>query len=539
MALELPAVGRLPIDPAEAGLAVRYGLRRAGEVDVSRRVVDLVAEHAAAGPERTAVRAPDATLTYGALLAATRALAGDLAAAGCAAGDVLAVPGPRGAATVVAFLAVELVGGVYLPLDERWPDERVADVLRDSGTWAVLGRAAVPAGIPVHPIPLVPPAVSPPSWPDRPDRPASAPDEPRYLFYTSGTTGRPKGAVIEQRGMLNHLWAKVVELSLGPDDAVALTAPVTFDISLWQMLAPLLVGGRVVVVGEQDLAFPRRLIGVLESAEVNVLELVPTALWLMMEEVRRKARAETLPALRHLLATGEELPPALAGLVLDLFPSVPLLNAYGPTECADDVTHHRVSRRDADGHRVPIGRPLPNTALYVLSPHGDRWRAAAPGEVGELFVGGLGVGRGYHHRPGRTSAAFFVDPFDPGSPTGRVYRTGDLVRVNERGELEYLGRRDRQVKVGGVRMELGEIEARLLLHPGVRFCAVVVRDGARRAGLAGYYVPAGDPLDARDLEDHLGRQLPAAMVPRRWTVLGNLPLTGNGKVDYAALPDPP
>jgi amino acid adenylation domain-containing protein len=310
------------------------------------------------------------------------------------------------------------------------------------------------------------------------------------VLFTSGSTGRPKGAVVEHRGMINHLYAKIVDLELTGDDAVAQTAPLGFDISVWQMLCPLLVGGRVEVVddeaGHDPVAFARAV----REREITVVELVPTMVRHLLDDLATAApgEADALAGLRWMIATGEELPAELARRWLAAMPHARLLNAYGPTECSDDVTHHTVTKGDLDLLRLPIGTPIVNTRLYVLrapdEPGGDEatWSACDIGETGELFVGGICVGRGYLGDPERTRDAFYQDPFDD-SGTGRLYRTGDAVRLLPPGEggedrptLQYLGRVDRQVKIAGVRMELGEIEAVLRRHPTVGAAAVVVHE---------------------------------------------------------------
>jgi acyl-coenzyme A synthetase/AMP-(fatty) acid ligase len=213
---------------------------------------------------------------------------------------------------------------------------------------------------------------------------------------------------------------------------------------------------------------------------------------------------------------------------------VSLLNAYGPAECSDDVTLHTVTRADLGRPRLPVGTPVANCALHVLLQNDDgTWRPAEPGESGELFVGGTCVGLGYLNDPATTERAFFRDPFDPDSPTGRIYRTGDLARVED-GLLYYLGRGDRQVKVGGVRMELGEIEAVLSRHPAVEQCAVTVSDEGASSELVAHYTLRAE-VPQQELRQALGAALPPVMVPRRWLVWDALPLSRNVKIDYRSL----
>ncbi len=484
------------------------------------RVVDMVARCAAEDPGRAAVVADGAVVDYRELLEQVEHLERELHAAGCVPASVVACRGPRSLTTVVLYLAVERAGGIYLPLDPAWPAARTQDVL-DRGDSALLvdytGSKPVVEAL----------------SPDRCTLSSLLPHEPRYLIFTSGTTGHPKGAVVARAGMVNHLWAKVVDLGLDEHDRVAFTAPLVFDISMWQMLAPLLVGGCVVVVTEAEVRFPRRLRATLADHAVTVAELVPTAIGLLLDEIDRMPDSG-LPALRWLISTGEELKPVLAERSLAVLPHTALLNAYGPTECSDDVTHHVVVPADVRLARLPVGRPIPNSVLYclVFDPQSGTWSPAAPGEPGEVFVGGVAVGLGYLGDMAATLKAFYRDPFDPGSPTGRLYRTGDLGRIVD-GVLHYLGRTDRQIKLDGVRMELDEIEAVLSRHPMVTQCAVTVREGSRPRLTAHYAV--GEAVESAELEAYLRSRLPEALVPTLWDRWDALPLTANGKVDHQTL----
>ncbi|WP_406456088.1 amino acid adenylation domain-containing protein [Streptomyces sp. NBC_01622] len=537
----------LPLAPGAADRARELGLgRESGPTDTASGVLARVAGTAARTPERTAVTDGESTLSYAGLLARVGRFRAVLSAAGCAAGTVVAAVGDRSADTVAAFLALESLGAVYLPIAPDWPAQRVAEVLARSGAGLLLdysgapggggprGRTAVTAAAGLGTATVAAPGGDGPVVPgafadEDPDRSL----EPRYCIFTSGTTGRPKGASVEHRGMMNHLWAKVEDLGLTGADRLAFTAPLVFDISIWQMLAPLLVGGAVVVVREPELAFPRRLTNVLEQSGVTVVELVPTVVGWITEQAERRT-GTTLPALRWLISTGEELHTGLAARFLAAAPHVRLLNAYGPTECSDDITHHEVTAPDTARARLPVGAPVGGARLYLLAREDDgRWRAVDAGESGELFVGGVVVGLGYLNDPDNNAAAFFTDPFDPGSPTGRVYRTGDLARFED-GVVHYLGRVDRQVKVAGVRMELDEIEVVLRRHPAVDECAVVVPVVDGRPELAAYYTLLG-PVPAEELRAALAEALPEAMVPRRLTELRALPLTQNGKTDHRAL----
>ncbi|QFG20533.1 amino acid adenylation domain-containing protein [Actinomadura sp. WMMB 499] len=496
-----PAAGRLPslaglaslaVPGAELErareLAVRHGMTRELEVDLGDPVITRV-ERFAAERDRPAVADGGRALSYAELAAEARRLATLLEGAGVRPGEVVGVGGGRCAAVIAAFLAIELVGALYVPADETWPATRVRDVLDQAGASVLLtvdagdpapallegaaaaGCAAVRADAARD---LAP-------WPGEPR--LDALDRPRYVLFTSGSTGRPKGAVVEHRGMLNHLWAKIIDLELTGADAVAFTAPLGFDISIWQMLCPLLLGGRVEVVGDGVAHDAPAFARLVDGRGVTVVELVPTMVRHLLDDLPARPDGPPFPGLRWMIATGEELPAELSRRWLAAVPHARLLNAYGPTECSDDVTHHTVTAGDLELLRLPIGTPVVNARLYVLRSLDDgTWAACDAGETGELFVGGVVVGRGYLGDPDRTREAFFRDPFGP-SPTGRLYRTGDAVRLlpagaggADRPTLQYLGRVDRQVKISGVRMELGEIEAVLQRHPSVGAAAVVVHE---------------------------------------------------------------
>ena len=298
-----------------------------------------------------------------------------------------------------------------------------------------------------------------------------------YVMYTSGSTGRPKGVMIEHRGMLNHLYAKINDLRLTETDSVAQTASQCFDISVWQMLSVLLVGGHVHILPDEIAHNPTSLLEKVDRMGISILEMVPSLLGAMLEVHEAEgAYKPALNALRWLLPTGEALAADLCIRWLRLYPHIPLLNAYGPTECSDDVTHYPIFEPPANEEGVmPIGRALANTQLYVLNPH---LLPVPVGVKGELYVGGVGVGRGYIHDEQRTAEAFLPDSFSA-DPDARLYKTGDLARYRPDGTLEFLGRIDYQVKIRGDRIELGEIEAALSEHPEVKECVVTAREDER------------------------------------------------------------
>jgi amino acid adenylation domain-containing protein len=490
------------------------------------------------------------SVSYGALNRQANRLAHWLRTGGVGLESRVAVLGERGLDLLATILGLAKAGAVYVPLEPGNPDPRLAAILADCEPVLLITQAslaeralALAAGLPEPPRVLcwdgAPDGLGLPDRRELEAQPDGDPPEgadPRALaniFYTSGSTGRPKGAMIEHRGMLNHLWAKVELLGLGAGSVVAQNASPGFDISVWQFLAALLAGGRVVIYDDAAVQADSFLARV-ERDGVTVLETVPTLLDLMLAG----APAEVgLPHLAHLISNAETLPVPLCHRWHERFPHVPLLNTYGATECSDDVTH-QVFRTPppAAAQRVGVGRAIPEMGAFVL----DRELGPVPlGCPGQLAFSGTGVGRGYLGDPVKTAGVFVPAPFE-GAPGGRLYLTGDLGRITAEGTLEFLGRIDHQVKLRGLRVELGEVEAALCRHPAVRECVVVVRhDGPGEGRLVAYTVcerGAGPP--AEELRAFLRSRLPEPMLPSAFVALDALPLTANGKVDRRALPAP-
>ncbi|HEY4703762.1 MAG TPA: amino acid adenylation domain-containing protein, partial [Streptosporangiaceae bacterium] len=315
------------------------------------------------------------------------------------------------------------------------------------------------------------------------------PDQLAYIYFTSGSTGAPKGAMCEHAGMLNHLYAKIEDLEIGAGQTVAQTAPQCFDISLWQLISALLAGGRTLIV--EQLLDVGRFLDEITEARVSVLQLVPSYLEVLLTYLDRSPRE--LPDLRYVSVTGEAVKKELTQRWFAAMPGIRLVNAYGLTETSDD-TNHEVMEQAPDGDRVPLGRPVANVRVYVVDAN---LRPVPLGAAGLIAFSGVCVGRGYINDPERTRQAYLTDPYHAGQ---RLYLGGDYGRWRPDGKCEFLGRRDSQVKISGFRIEIGEVENTLLRVPGVRDGAVVVAPGQRL--VAFYRGPR--PIEAAFLRDRLG-----------------------------------
>ncbi|HSK80744.1 MAG TPA: amino acid adenylation domain-containing protein, partial [Thermoanaerobaculia bacterium] len=501
------------------------GTRLAGELVLHR----LIEEQVARAPEAVAVEGEDAALTYAGLNAQANRLARFLRRLGVTPGAPVAVSAERSPELVVALLAVLKAGGAYVPLDPSYPQERLAWMLGDAfsgGSAPVLlteeslaGR--FPAEVPRFLLDAEAPSLAGEDSGDLAG--GAAPDDLAYIIYTSGSTGRPKGAMNTHRAICNRLLWMQEAYGLTPADRVLQKTPASFDVSVWELFWPLLTGARLVLARPEGHKDPAYLIDRIERTGVTTLHFVPSMLQAFVEA----PGLERCGSVRRVIASGEALPRELASRFAARL-NAELHNLYGPTEAAVDVSWHFC--RPGETGAVPIGRPISNLALYILDPGLAPVPAGVPGE---LFIGGLGVARGYLGRPGLTAERFVPDPFAAGAG-GRLYRTGDLARFLADGEIEYLGRTDHQVKIRGFRIELGEIEAALAAHKAVREAVAVPWQDGGRTLLVAYVVGAAPD----ELRAFLRERLPDYMVPALFVEMPALPLSPNGKVDRRALPAP-
>ncbi|WP_417282112.1 amino acid adenylation domain-containing protein [Antrihabitans spumae] len=498
----------------------------------------VVAAEVARVPDQRAVVAADRSMSYADFGIRVRALAGALREHGLRPEECVPVLLPRSVDLVVAVHAIVAAGGAYVPVDPEYPQARVRTILAAtrariavaevsfSGMLADLGIAVLPA--------TAQPTVS------RPDVSTTRPTDLAYVIYTSGSTGVPKGVMIEHRSVVNRLTWMQRRYPLTASDVVLQKTPATFDVSVWELFWWSFAGASLTVLPAGAERDPRRIIESIARDGVTVAHFVPSMLGPFLDQLTMQPSAlASVHSLRLVFCSGEALTPALATRFRQLFASTTatrLVNLYGPTEATVDVSYFDIPDGDDRIDRVPIGRPIDNIALLVLDAAGRRSPLGVPGE---LNIAGVGVGRGYYGDPSRTAESFVVDPAIVG---GRRYRTGDIVRRLADGNLEYLGRRDDQLKVRGNRVTLGEIENHLVQCPGVR-AGVVVDEQApgRPTHLIAYFVledVEDTTVTGDSIASQLADRLPAFMVPSEFVALQTLPLTSSGKLDRRGLPRP-
>nr|WP_256666796.1 non-ribosomal peptide synthetase [Nocardia cyriacigeorgica] len=528
-------VGDLPLlDPAESERVLRVW--NAPEHEFAPTLLTTAFEaQVSRTPGAIALLTADTALTYADFGARVNQLARVLIGRGVGPETLVAVAMPRGIDLLIALYAVVTAGGAYVPLDPAHPRERTAAVLAAAAPALVLtsGRAPMP----------LPEAIETPVldiW-DAGVRAAAAgpvraherrspllPSNTAYVIFTSGSTGIPKGVAVPHAAVAHQLDWMQTEYGLGVGDAVLQLTSAAFDLSIWELWWATRTGARIVLAPHGAQRDPHRVLDVIDRAAVTTVTLVPSLLAMLAEA----AGERPLPAsLRRLLVIGEALPAATLDRIA-ASTGARIDNLYGPTEAAVSVTRFR-TERGTRAPIVPIGTPESGNQVYVLD---DRLHPVPAGVSGELYLGGAQLARGYQHRPDLTAERFVANPF--GAPGSRLYRTGDLARWNADGDLEYVERRDFQVKVGGYRIELAEIEHALRSRPEVADAIVLAHRGdGDNAMLVGYFT-ADEPIVEAELRTALSQSLPSYMVPAVLMQLPALPLTANGKVDRNALPRP-
>ncbi|QAW05417.1 nonribosomal peptide synthetase DhbF [Bacillus subtilis] len=502
------------------------------ETAISEKLVslqDMFEKQAVLTPERIALMCDDIQVNYRKLNEEANRLARLLIEKGIGPEQFVALALPRSPEMVASMLGVLKTGAAYLPLDPEFPSDRISYMLEDAKPSCIITTEEIAASLPDNlavPELVLDQAVTQEIIkrysPENPDVSVSL-DHPAYIIYTSGSTGRPKGVVVTQKSLSNFLLSMKEAFSLGEEDRVLAVTTVAFDISALELYLPLISGARIVIARKETIREPQALAQMIENFDINIMQATPT-LWHALVT----SEPEKLRGLRVLVG-GEALPSGLLQALQDLHCSV--TNLYGPTE----TTIWSAAAFLEEGLKgvPPIGKPIWNTQVYVLD---NGLQPVPPGVVGELYIAGTGLARGYFHRPDLTAERFVADPYGP--PGTRMYRTGDQARWRADGSLDYIGRADHQIKIRGFRIELGEIDAVLANHPHIEQAAVVVREDQPGDKRLAAYVVADAPIDTAELRRYVGASLPDYMVPAAFVEMDELPLTPNGKLDRKALPAP-
>ena len=507
----------------------------------------LVADAADAGPAREAVRCRDRTLTYGELEAASASLARTLVEAGVRQGDRVAIHLPKSVEMVAAVYGVLRAGAAYVPLDPKAPIPRVAAIAGDCEVAAVVGTGsrapALVSALPHRPAlavlvggqsapGLAIDSVSFEEAASGPPLPAEVPlidDDLAYILYTSGSTGVPKGVMLSHRAALTFVDWAVDRIGIGPEDRLSNHAPLHFDLSVFDLFAAARAGAPVVLVPDESAYFGASLVELIRDDGITVWYSVPSALMLVARALRETGQ---LPGLRVVVFAGEVYPTPRLRELAELLPHAALWNLYGPTE-TNVCTYYPVTSVPEGDRSIPIGRACENTDVFAVREDGS---AAGVGEVGELYVRGGTVMKGYWGRPEITAKSLVPNPLSPNVPDP-VYRTGDLVRLRDDGDYDFLGRRDHQIKSRGYRIELGDVEAALTSHALVAEAVAVAlphEEWGTEIAVCVVLQP-GASLAERDVKRHVAGLLPRYMVPTRVAFLESLPRTSTGKADRQRL----
>ncbi|WP_404824747.1 amino acid adenylation domain-containing protein [Pseudomonas tussilaginis] len=487
----------------------------------------LIEQQVRATPDAPALCMGEQQLSYRELDQRANQLAHQLIALGVGPEVLVGIAVERSLEMVIGLLAILKAGGAYVPLDPEYPEERLAYMIEDSCIALLLTqshlRLPCPAELPV----LALDRLALEDFPVHAPALTLDPEQLAYVIYTSGSTGKPKGAGNRHKALTNRLCWMQQAYGLGAGDTVLQKTPFSFDVSVWEFFWPLMTGARLAMAGPGDHRDPRRLVELIHAHQVTTLHFVPSMLQMFLLD----EQVTGCTGLRRIICSGEALPVDAQTQVLAKLPTAGLYNLYGPTEAAIDVTHWTCREEGRDS--VPIGLPIANLQTYVLD---AELQAVPVGVVGELYLGGTGLARGYHRRPALTAERFVTSPFGQGE---RLYRTGDLASQRADGVIDYRGRIDHQVKIRGLRIELGEIEARLMEQDAVREAVVLAIEGA----LVAYVVPGEWAPDAQEvlreaIREPLRQTLPDYMVPAQLLFIEQMPLSPNGKLERKALPKP-
>ena len=524
------AVGEIePLSEAESEQLQQWGVNSTRYPDIEP-VHRLIARQVQTDPTATALIFNDEYLSYAELNARSNRLAHYLITLGVKPEVKVGIAVERSIEMVVGLLGILKAGGAYVPLDPEYPPARLAYMIEDSGIELLLTQSRLKGARPftgsLQVLEL-----------DTLDLSSESEHDPQvavhgenlaYVIYTSGSTGKPKGAANRHRALYNRLQWMQDAYRLDASDTVLQKTPFSFDVSVWEFFWPLMVGARLALARPADHRDPARLVELITAHDVTTLHFVPS----MLQAFLGHEGIAACTGLRRVICSGEALSVDAQKAVFKRLPQAALHNLYGPTEAAIDVTHWACC--DDGRTQVPIGQPISGIQTWILD---GALQPSPQGVAGELYLGGIGLARGYLQRPDLSAERFVADPLD--QQGGRLYRTGDLVRWNNEGQLEYLGRIDHQVKIRGFRIELGEVEAQLLAQPEIREAVAVANEDSNGTRLVAYVCTAeGQTINSIQIREKLGQTLPDYMVPSVVVELDKLPLNANGKVDRKALPEP-
>ncbi len=536
---------------------------------IEQTINQLFEQQVAKNPNKIAVIHNSNKLTYQELNQKANQIAKLLRKSGIKKGEFVGIFKSRDLNFLVAILAVYKAGGAYVPIDSTYPPNRIQYMLSNSNVRflftdfsllnvleQLVGECEKLESI-ICLDDVTPEHLSLTNQSnlniynkynyyqlphDNIENINNAVD-PAYMLYTSGSTGLPKGAIVRHDGAINHIYAQFDALELNEEFCFLQSAPASTDISVWQFLAPILIGGKTVIIDIETVAIPEKLFKVIKSEKITVVELVPTLFGGLLEYTSQlRSHERVLPDLKWMMLSGESVSIQWVNKWLEMYPEIKIANAYGPTEASDDITQLIVDKPFPENQRtVPIGKPLANLNLYILDEEMQLLPIGAPGEI---CVSGIGVGNGYWKNEEKTKLSFVPNPFTdanndfPGNCRDLIYKTGDLGRWLPDGNIEFLGRIDHQVKIRGFRVELGEIETFLGQHPLVRENIVLVQqEETGNAQLLAYVVAKTEVVPSiSELRSFLKEKLPDHMIPSIFVMLENLPLAPSGKVDRKTLP---
>ena len=494
-----------------------------------KTIIDLFTAQVSKTPAAIAVRLNQETISYGELDQRSTRLALLLQGKGVQSNHVVGLLAERSIDTVVGMLAILKAGGAYLPIDIDYPQDRINFLVTDSGIRVLLTTTVFQGSLPENIETLFIEDSRQPGNLEVSMEYCCKPSDICYVIYTSGTTGKPKGVMVEHRNVVRLFFNEAFQFDFGQNDVWTMFHSHCFDFSVWEIYGALFFGGRVIIIPKMIARDTRAFLEILKNEQVTVLNQTPSAFYnLVQEEMSQKERALQL---RYIIFGGEALSPGRLKSWRAAYPGVTLVNMFGITETTVHVTYKEIGNHEIENNISNVGKPIPTLSVYLFD---ENQQLVPQGVIGELYVGGAGVSRGYLGNEELTRKKFVPNPYDP---TERLYRTGDLGRILQSGEIEYIGRIDHQVQLRGFRIELGEIESQLNAFDGVRESVVLARGKEGDKYLVAYYISSYKP-DIAELRSYLLAKLPDYMVPAYYVQLEKMPLTSNGKLDRDALPDP-